>query len=225
MEIRGKIINFLGDSITEGDGVVDKANNRYDNIILREYGLKAVHNYGVCGTKIAHQSVPSEIPRHDLCFCGRAYDMNRDADIIVVFGGVNDYLHGDAPIGCKEDRRPSTFWGGVNFLMRILKYIYRDRTIVFITPARCFEHGVVSSLRRSPDPNKRDDAMPLEGYVEIIKEAGELNGIPVLDLYNTFEIDPNRPEDSARYTKDGLHFNDEGHKILARHIANYLLSL
>lgn len=99
MELKGKIIDFLGDSITEGVGVRDIENNRYDNILKRKYGLKAVYNYGIGGTRYAHQSKPSLKPRHDLCFCGRAFNLNPDADIIVVYGGVNDYIHGDAPIG------------------------------------------------------------------------------------------------------------------------------
>lgn len=32
MTLEGKIIDFLGDSITEGVGVEDCENNRYDNI-------------------------------------------------------------------------------------------------------------------------------------------------------------------------------------------------
>lgn len=30
MKIKGKIINFLGDSITEGHSVIDRTHNRYD---------------------------------------------------------------------------------------------------------------------------------------------------------------------------------------------------
>ena len=71
MELKGKIIDFLGDSITEGVGVTDQ-NNRYDNVIHRRFELAAHYNYGIGGTRLAHQSVPSEIPRYDLCFCGRA---------------------------------------------------------------------------------------------------------------------------------------------------------
>ncbi|MBR5633064.1 MAG: SGNH/GDSL hydrolase family protein [Clostridia bacterium] len=66
MELQGKIIDFLGDSITEGVGVTDKVNNRYDNVLRREYGLKETYNYGIGGTRLAHQSKPSAKPRHDL---------------------------------------------------------------------------------------------------------------------------------------------------------------
>ena len=113
-------ILFLGDSITEGVGVDDIENCRYDNVLRREYGLAATYNYGIGGTRIAHQSVPSEKPRHDLCFCGRVYNIDPNADIIVVYGGANDYIHGDAYIGTPEDKTPATFCGGVNFLMDYL---------------------------------------------------------------------------------------------------------
>lgn len=225
MELKGKVINFLGDSITYGDGVIDKENNRYDNIICREHNLRAVNNYGIPGTRIAYQIQPGSVSMHDLFFCGRAFMMARDADAIVVYGGVNDYLHGDAPIGCKEDRLPQTFWGGVNYLMNILRYIYPDKPIAFITPAKCFENGKLSCLEKSPNPTKREDALPLEGYVNIIKEAAQTRGIPVLDLYNDFEINPLIDEHRERYTKDGLHFNDEGHKILAKYVSEFLLKI
>ena len=109
MILEGKKIAFLGDSITEGVGVSDRASNRYDNILKKSCGLAKTYNYGVSGTRLAHQSVPSEKPRFDLCFCGRAYDMANDADIVVVYGGINDYIHGDAPVGKIGDRTPATF--------------------------------------------------------------------------------------------------------------------
>ncbi len=224
MQLEGKIINFLGDSITEGVGVVDKENSRYDTIIAREYKLVRANNYGIGGTRIAHQSKPSPKPRHDLCFCGRAYNTAKNADIMVVYGGVNDYYHGDAYIGTPEDTTPATFWGGVNFLMTFLKERFPGKPVVFMTPARECVHGNTDELK-SPDPRKKEDAQPLLYYVNIIKEAGEKHGIPVLDLYHELPINPNIPEDCEKYTADGIHFNDEGHKIIAKVLADFLLAL
>ncbi len=224
MQIEGKIINFLGDSITEGVGVSDIPNNRYDNIIAREYKLAGRNNYGIGGTRIAHQSKPSEKPRHDLCFCGRAYNTNKNADIMVVYGGINDYIHGDAYIGTPDDKTPETFWGGVNFLMTFLKERFEGKPIIFMTPARMFFKGATDE-KPSPRPIKKPDAMPVIGYVDIIKEAGAKHGIHVLDLYHNLPINPNDPSDREKYTVDGLHFNDEGQKILAKTLADYLLSL
>ena len=41
MELNGKIIDFLGESITEGVGVSNREENRYDNRLKAKYGLKA----------------------------------------------------------------------------------------------------------------------------------------------------------------------------------------
>lgn len=224
MELSGKIINFLGDSITEGTGVSDIENFRYDNIIKKRCGLKAVNNYGIGGTRIAHQITSSHNPRYDLCFCGRAYDLDPAADIIVVFGGTNDYIHGDAPIGQKGDKTPATFYGGVYFLMNFLKINYPQSTVVFITPAHCTYSGG-SDRAVSKRSNKREDAMPLLGYVNIIKETAKEFDIPTLDMYEKLGIDPNIEKDRERYAEDGVHFNDVGHAIIADRIIEFLKSI
>ena len=225
MELKGKIIDFLGDSITEGYGVSDKENNRYDNILKRECELKAVYNYGIGGTRLAHQTNPSEKPRHDLCFCGRAYNLEPSADLIVVYGGVNDYLHGDAPIGEMGDQTPATFCGAVYWLMNFLKTAYSNKPIVFMTPARYCGKGEKSDLLPHPNPCKLPDAKPLLFYVETIQETAKQFDIPVLDLYHNLGIDPHNPEDCKNLTIDGLHFNDEGHKIIASKLKAFLEAL
>jgi len=224
MELKGKIIDFLGDSITEGVGVADRKNNRYDNVLKRECGLKEVFNYGVGGTRLAHQRTPSAKPRHDLCFCGRAYDLNKNADIIVVYGGVNDYIHGDAPVGQFGDTTPATFCGAVSFLMNFLKTQYAGKTIVFMTPARlCYDSmtGAQPSIR----PIKQADALPLLGYIDIIQKTAEQYSIPVLNLYENLGIDPTNPEEKEKYTADGLHFNDAGHHVIAARLREFLQAL
>ena len=224
MKLEGKVINFLGDSITEGVGVSDVASNRYDNILKRECKLSATYNYGVSGTRLAHQTVPSDKPRFDLCFCGRAYDINPNADVVVVYGGINDYIHGDAPVGQIGDKTPATFCGGVWFLMNLLRERFGDKPIVFMTPAHCYMIGGIDS-KPSEHPNKRADAMPVIGYVNIIVETAKQFGISVLNLYEELGIDPNLEEDRKNYTVDGLHFNDAGHKILAKKLMDFLLAL
>jgi lysophospholipase L1-like esterase len=224
MELKGKVIDFLGDSITEGAGVSDIANNRYDNRLHKRFELAAHYNYGIGGTRIAHQGAPSENPRYDLCFCGRAYMLDRSADLIVVYGGVNDYIHGDAHFGTLEDKTPVTFCGGVYFLMNFLKSNYPHAKIVFMTPAHINFKGT-SDREVSPRPMKKPDAKPLKAYVDVIKARGEELGVPVLDLFEKLPIDPNNEEDKAKYTVDGLHFNDDGQEILARVLGDFIEAL
>ena len=222
MELKGKRVAFLGDSITEGAGVANVAACRYDNRIAKELELEETFNYGIGGTRLAHQCRPSEKPRYDLCFCGRAYNIDRSADLIVVYGGVNDYIHGDAYFGAMEDRTPETFCGAVYFLMNLLKTEY-GKPVVFMTPAHCF-FKEVSDKEPSPRPIKRD-ARPLLEYVEAIKARGAELGVPVLDMFENLGLDPNNEEQRAAYTTDGLHFNDKGHAYIAAALAKFLRSL
>ena len=224
MKLEGLRVNFLGDSITEGTGVINVAENRYDNRLKRMYNLGATNNYGIGGTRLAHQEKPSDKPRYDLCFCGRAYNMDPDADLIVVYGGVNDYIHGDAYFGKMEDRTPETFCGAVYYLMELIKTLYPETPVVFMTPAHCHFRGV-SDREISPRPVKKSDAKPLAEYVRVIKERGEELGIPVLDMFENLGIDPNTEEEMTRYTEDGLHFNDDGHAFIARALGDFLTKL
>ena len=224
MNVKGFKVNFLGDSITEGVGVSDQ-NNRYDNRIAKILEFSANNNYSISGSRLAHQSYPSEKPRYDLCFCGRAYDMDTTADMVVVFGGVNDYIHGDAPFGEIGDTVPSTFCGGVYFLMNFLRETYGDKPIIFMSPARCFLRHQVDDLIPSVHDAKRVPGKPLIDYVDVIIETAKQFDIKVLDLYRNLGVDPHIPEQFKKYTTDGLHFNDEGHKLIAQKLEELIASI
>lgn len=224
MHLQGMKINFLGDSITEGTGVVDQC-NRYDRRLIKLCGLSAANNYGIGGTRLAHQIHPSEKPRYDLCFCGRAYNMDTTADMVIVYGGVNDYIHGDAPFGQLGDATPATYCGGVYFLMDYLRQVYKEKPIIFLTPARCFLRKEVDDLFVSCHATKRPGGKPLLAYVDVILETAKQFDIPVLDLYRDLGIDPHQEEAYQTYTMDGLHFNDAGHGVLAQKLKDFLEAL
>ncbi len=224
MELKGKIVAFLGDSITQGIGVSDCVNSRYDRILLREEGLAEAINYGISGTRFAYQRMPSPTASFDLYFCGRACMIDPRADIIVVFGGVNDYLHGDAPVGSPEDHIPTSFYGAAWSLMNTLRTNYVGKTVVFMTPAHAYGYGDVDTTP-SPNPNKLPDALPLLEYVDIIKERAREFEIPVLDLYRTLGINPCEEADRVAYAPDGVHFNEAGHAVIAAKLAEFLKAL
>ena len=212
MEIKNKKINFLGDSITEGVGV-SAPEYKYVNVFARLYEPAEVRNYGISGTRFARQKNPTVAnPRFDLDFCSRVEEMDHDADIIVVFGGTNDYGHGDAPIGCFEDRTPDTFYGACHTLMSSLVEKYPKSDIVFMTPL----HRAVEE-----QPGKA----PLSVYVSVIREVAQFYSIPVLGLYAVGGIQPQLEIHRATYAPDGLHPNNAGAEKLADRLGAYLLSI
>ena len=219
LDIINKKINFLGDSITAGAGNSCQ-NNIYLNVMKSEVPLAEARNYGVCGTRFAKQHVPSSNAMYDRDFVSRIDEMDEDADIIVVFGGTNDYGHGDAPLGNIYDRTQDTFYGACHVLMTKLINKFPFSTIIIITPL----HRLNEENFRG-EGNKKNDVAPLSVYVDIIKEVAGYYALPVLDLFNISGIQPNVPVIRKIYCPDGIHPNDAGHRIIASRLTQFLKSL
>lgn len=213
MDIKGKIINVLGDSITAGHGTTG-VRARFVSLLMSEYGAKLVRNYGISGTRIARQSCDGE---GSAAYCDRYVKMEDDADIVIVFGGTNDYGHGDAEIGADGDCCPTTFRGACSLLMRGLIEKYPGAQLVFVTPTHRAGEDIPST--RAPH------GLPLVRYVDIIKETARRYSIPVLDLYAMGGIVPDVEANKKRYCPDGLHPNDAGHILIAAKIAAFLGTL
>ncbi len=219
MELTGAKVNFLGDSITEGCGTTSIA-ACFTELLHRRYSLAAARNYGIGGTRFARQMTPSENPVTDLDFCQRYTEMDSDADAVVVFGGTNDYGHGDAPFGTPADSTPDSFCGACNVLFSGLKARFPQAKILIVAP-----------MHRCNDTSHQGDGRPqaprpiLEAYVEAIREAADRYGLPLLDLFSDPILDPNDPIIQAVYVPDGLHPNDAGHQLLAQRIGDALEAL
>lgn len=216
MELKGTKINFLGDSITEGAGT-SSPDRMFTMLIEREYGA-ICQNYGIGGTRIARQKTPTE-EKWDRDFISRVPEMDNDADIVVVFGGTNDFGHGDAPLGTMSDRTPYTFYGALHCLYTALTEKYPDVPVVILTPLHRWNEDCPKG------DNKPEPVGTLKEYVNIIREVAEYYSFPVLDLYKESGLQPNVPVIQQKYVPDGLHPNDDGNAILAHKIARFLETL
>ena len=213
MKLEGIKANFLGDSITEGVGV-SEGSKTYHAVLSKNAGIAVARNYGISGTRIARQTENTTgSERHNLDFCMRALEMDEDADLIVVFGGTNDFGHGIAPLGEMSDRSEDTFYGACHVLARSLIERYPSARIVFMTP---LQRTVPSHFEGKP---------PLTAYADAIKKVCAFYSIPVLDLYATAGIHPDLEVQRARYMPDGLHPNDAGAARLAERLEAVLRAL
>ena len=79
---KGKTANFLGDSQTE---VNYHKNKIYYEWVKEILGLSKVNNYGIGGTTIAKKNASD-----NTAMCVRYANMDNNADLICVMGGVND---------------------------------------------------------------------------------------------------------------------------------------
>lgn len=209
-------INFLGDSITNGAGasVIDKC---YVSRVGQILGCTA-NNYGIGGTRIARQTVPSEEAFYDKCFLDRAKIMDKDADLVFVFGGTNDYGHGDADMGEIDGTDEYTFCGAVNSLLNYLINEYGKEKLTVILPMPRYNSDSIYG-----EGKKTTALYPLSAYVENIEKIAKAKGIPCLDFSKDFPQPLTNSGD--KYTIDGLHPNDLGHDKLANLICEYIKSL
>ena len=212
MNLNGLKINFLGDSITEGHGC-SSVEKQFTSLVAAQTGA-VTRCYGIGGTRIARQSKPSDWPRHDLDFPSRVAEMDPDADLIVVFGGTNDFGHGDAPFGDFADRTVDTFCGALHVLYTALLEKYPEATIMVMTP-----------LHRATEAIPNMHGKVLKDYVDMIRRTAEHYSLPVLDLYAVSGMQPAVPVMKEKYMPDGLHPNDAGHVLLTNRIVRFIESL
>lgn len=216
MNLKNKKVFFLGDSITQGVGV-SAVENRFTDVFTRNTGA-IVSNFGLSATRIARQTKPSAWEQSDKDFIMRSDDMPAGADIVVVFGGTNDFGHGDAPVGCFEDRTEYTFYGALHILYTKLINKYPDATLVVMTPLHRLSENV--SINEIGLPVK-----PLSVYVNAIKEVAAYYSLPVLDLWSVSGMQPSVKIMQELYMPDGLHPSDSGAARIAERLQGFLTSL
>ena len=216
MELKGKKINFLGDSITYGVGA-SCFENSYTQVLGRLYGLSESRAYGVSGSRYVYQMSEGDEPHVRIDFCHRALSMDRDADAVVVLGGTNDFGYGTVPTGIFEDRDPDTFYGACHLLYRTLIETYPEAVIAVCTPP----HSIDELVGRDGKTYRHGN---LISFVRIIREVAEYYSLPVVDLYGNLGFQPFTEDSRARFMPDGIHPNDAGAERIARLIGNFLLS-
>ena len=208
-----KKINFLGDSITQGGGA-SSHENRYSTLAAKYFNAKEC-NYGAGGTRIAKQKTNNYPDYDNNEFMRRAVLMEKDVDFTVVFGGTNDYGHGDAQLGCMEDRDVYTFYGAMHELVTYLLGKYPKEKLCFILPLPRYNQDSLYGEGQKPVA-----MYALSKYIEAEKEVLSYYGVEYLDLSDRF-YEPQAPIYDALF-RDGLHPNDAGHKLLADCLIEYL---
>lgn len=204
-----KKANFLGDSLTHGDGA--SAYQAYPFVVGNVLGLNTVRNYGISGSSIG--TVQD-------CMAVRYADMENDADLIVLFGGRNDYRASTYVFGTMADRTTDTFYGACHVLMSGLveKYPTKALGIILTYKAQCSTTPIQNdNVWANPYTNKYQ-----EDYNNAIKEVARYYNIPALDLYNEGGISAWNAGQKSEFFYDTVHLNAAGYAYLGQKIAAWV---
>ena len=203
---QNKIANFLGDSQTEANQHKTKI---YHDWVKEILGLSKVNNYGISGTTIAKKSTSDTT-----AMCVRYANMDNNADLICVMGGVNDRWF-NSQLGKFGDTDPITFYGAMETLCNGLLTKYPGKTIIFITPTEQNNASCNSSNRTGYTPTDFANAM---------KRVCAKYSIPVFDANTCSGIYPLNEANASLYTTDKLHLNDKGNEVLGNKLSKFILN-
>lgn len=245
---KGATVAFFGDSITDPGSVPEnhdwtgRQDTHYWGYLQEWLGIKPLV-YGVSGRK--WDDVGNQAER-----LKKEHGDNFDA--ITILLGTNDFI-GDVPIGewytqtlkttksamgtpAREyewmSKTPvmdiSTLKGRINIAVSTLKRMFPDKQIVILTPIHR-AYATFGDENIQPDesfPNKI--GVYFLEYVNAVKEAGNVWGVPVIDLNSLCGINPMVEEQVSYFSNsetDRLHPNAKGHKRIAQTLMYQLLTL
>ena len=219
--LKKKKIACLGDSITEGAKANGWQWHRYIDKYFKENGVETtIVNLGVGGTSVCTSSYVSASLQP---FVNRLNTIPTDADVIVIFGGTNDWGN-NATLGTISDSESSSFYGAYKYMLEWLANNRPNAKILTITPLKRYYRGYTSTWTNA-QTTRNSKGQLLQDYVRAVKEVSEMYAIPCVDLHNESGLNPVLEIVRTKYMEDGLHPTAEGNKKMYPIILNKLKPL
>lgn len=206
----GKRWIAIGDSITSSDTLGTGVKN-YVDYVSEKTGVK-VYNKGVSGSGYWRGTSTRE------AFYQRVNQFTESADIITIFGSLNDLgtengIDGSTMIGDYKDTGTNSICGCINECI--------DRVIAK------YPRAIIGVISPTPSSSSRENEK-VETYVTKLKEIAEYRSIPYLDLYHGSNL---RPWDATfresfyKSRSDGYNPNSNGHKRISNLISDFLVKI
>lgn len=211
----GRKIVCLGDSITAGAG-----GTSWVTYLDELTGCREAKNFGIGGTQIQENDNGNG-------FIQRYHQLDEDADLICVWGGVNDFHWLDSEgysFGDMNSTSNRSFYGALKNLCDALITRYPNKKIMFITPMKT--KGYMAGEHPCYAWNQSNRlGKTLTDYRNAILEVCDFYSIPVLDLYTCGGISPENEAQVQALMPDRIHPNDEGNILIAQKIAKFMNNL
>lgn len=140
-------------------------------------------------------------------------------ELLLIGHGINDYHSGMPVYNEKDSYDRYTFSGALRSALETLREKYPRMRIVVVTPTYSW-YVYYEEKDITCEVNDLGGGI-LEDYVDAQIQVAESMGVEVIDLYHDF-YPHDEWSDWERYTTDGVHPNEEGRKLIAEKIYEYL---
>lgn len=216
-----KKIACLGDSITEGVNANGWQWHRYIDKYFKENGVETtIVNLGIGGTSVCTSSYVTASLQP---FVNRLNTIPTDTDVIVIFGGTNDWGN-NATLGTISDTGSSSFYGAYKYMLEWFAINRPNAKILTMTPLKRYFRGNTTTWTNA-QTTRNNKGQLLQDYVRAVKEVSEMYAIPCVDLHNESGLNPVLEIVRTKYMGDGLHPTAEGNKKMYPIILNKLKPL
>ena len=251
---RGARVAYLGDSITDKRQVEKGQNDTYWVYLESLLGIESFV-YGISGHE--WNQIPGQTDK-------LIAEHGQEVDAIMIFVGTNDY-NANVPLGewfseevvevevtgpkgtksgvmAQRKKRTvamdnNTLRGRINIAMAKLKAQYPTKQIILLTP---IHRGDAFLSDRNVQPNElyaNGVGEYIDAYVDVVKEAGNVWAVPVIDLNAICGLYPLEESNGLYWRRpslekskktggkriDRLHPNSAGHLRMAHCLAYQLL--
>ena len=202
-------ITCLGDSITYGLG--GKTNEYGNQVSYADYlgdilGCEIV-KLGVPGSAIGNYG-------SDTSFLYRVKEIPEDTDIIIVFGGINDYLCGNSVFG-SEEVKDGKYYGDVEKLFKDIREAFPD-TPMFV---------VLNYQTALEDMDELKDVYSLDMWLDVQRSYATQYDFYKIEMYRNGFMNSKVPEIRSALFYDEIHPNDSGYLAIARYIAAKIIQV
>lgn len=209
---KGKKVTVFGDSITEG--------NKWQPYVTDKLGCTTV-NCGIGGTTVANNGGLVTVGGAEINGWMSSDDrinlIPDDSDMIVLFGGANDWAQSGIGLGELGDGNliDTTFKSAYSLMIRKIANKFPNARLIALTPI----NGRTSAADSNEDMQHQVRGLCLADFSAAVKEVCHYYGVPCIDVHgesgiNTFN--------HTTYIADIVHPNDEGGKRIANAVINGL---
>ena len=216
---QGKKWVAFGDSISAGFQLDDPDTQLYSQLIAKDLGLQlisgsmhAMNSMGytvTAGTAVGQHSMPAYVNA----------DKNKDADLVTIFAGTNDFGRSVAmPLGTMaDDANTESFYGRLKYTCDLLSANYPNALVILVTPLP--RHDCADGTKGAVEPTKT-----LVDYADAIRQVAALYSFPVLDLTRESGMQVRSKAFRTAYMADNIHPNAAGHaQFIAPALERFIL--
>lgn len=215
---KGKKLVSFGDSIT-GQG-------RWQKYVKDYFGFASHVNCGIGGSTVANNGNKVDGTPNDQWMCSdyRISTIPSDADVILFFGGHNDWGTLSIPFGTVgETPNDKSFIGAYELTIKKLIQTFPNAKIITMscvggrTPTE--NENPDTQMYLPHDVNGETKNLCMTDFAKACKEVSEYYGIPCIDVGAESGIST---LNHTTYIADVIHPNAEGGKLIANAVINGL---